>query len=244
MLSIFVPLIVLAGSLALFTNISGIHLSFATAMMIHSVSFITLGLTFEIPETSLNLWCITQAGRRATFPITLPKIKRVLRVRYFLTHFIAPCCGIVIIASGLFLAQVAGRSYQTGWLFWIMVIATIGLYKGMYQHNLFVRRILNYAHTISPGDQKAMEMLRHAVRSPLDQVLIFLEFPTYIFNYLVALYKFPLVNPFKSGIARLDTALGLKVYAGILIVLCGSILLPILRVLIRRFSRAQLLVAI
>ena len=203
-----VPLACLLISLLLLSPFCVVRLAIPTVVWIHLLSYLGLGIFFELPELSLNALCLFWARDEDGFKKRQPALLKVLRLRYFLTHFVGPATGIMTVTSGVYLAFRGGRSFTEGWLFWILFVATLGLYKGMCQHNAYLRGLLTLSGQKS-GD--GIVRLRRAVLSPRDQMLIMLEFPTYIFIYMTAYFKPVWGNPFASAIAYIregDVCLG------------------------------------
>src|SRR6185503_20244413 len=111
-------------------------------VLVHLASYLALGLCFELPEIIANTVCLYWA-RQAGFENRFPAVAAILQIRYVLTHFIGPASGILSLASGIYLAYRGAISFSQGWLFWILIVAAVGLYKGMYQHNLYVKYLLH-----------------------------------------------------------------------------------------------------
>lgn len=200
-------------------------------VLIHMASYLALGLCFEIPELTFNALCLYWAGQKEDFGRKFAAVAAILRIRYVLTHFVGPVTGIASVASGIYLAYRGAISFSQGWLFWILIVASIGLYKGMYQHNLYVKELLRLSH--NPSDA---EVLRQKLRSRFDQALIFLELPAYVFIYWAAWSK-PAVfqNPFGYWTLCLEREVSIW-GVGMLILGLGSLILLPLRWSVRRYS--------
>lgn len=82
------PLSCLFVSLVLFTPIFGLNQSLLVALAIHLWSYLILGLFFEIPELSLNAWCLHLARDPVILRQHFPFLKKIFKVRYFLTHIV------------------------------------------------------------------------------------------------------------------------------------------------------------
>ena len=136
-----IPMLFLILSALLFLPVFGINPSFFPAMSIHCLSFLTLGLLFEVPELSLNLYFLTNTRRKGLTDDTIILYRRLMLIRYLLTHFIGPCSGVMVVTSGLYLVHLGGYSLTEGWLFWILAAAVIGLYKGINHHNQYVQKL-------------------------------------------------------------------------------------------------------
>ena len=235
---IIIPSFCLALSVAIFTPIVGIVLWLPTALKIHILSFLALGILFELPELSLNIFCFWLARTESTLMRNFVLLQSVLRTRYVLTHFVGPCSGIMVIASGLYLVDVGGRSLREAWLFWIIVAATVGLYKGMTQHNFYVKYLLQ---VVNAHDEKSIAAVvgraRQIIYSPFDHSLIFLELPTYVFIYFAAYFKPAWPNPLEWGIRDLEYLVGNPALVGVGIVGAGGLLIRPLRWSMRKFSR-------
>lgn len=222
-----VPLTFLVVSGIIFTPVFGINLSFKAGLYIHFISFLILGIFFEVPELSFNLWCLSNLSKNSG------SLKKIFFFRYILTHFVAPSAGIMTITSGLYLILVSKDSLTQGWLFWLLCTSAIGLYKGLVQHRFYIKKILCLLDV-----QKEAINLQYYCRSPFDNICIFSECPTYLFNYWLAWKKpFWLPNPLSDQIFSLEQLLNSRVLVGVLIVGLGSFLIIPLRFLIRKYSR-------
>ncbi len=220
----------------------GLKTDLSTLKIIHAFSYSVLGLFFEIPELGLGMFCLWAAGNTNRLFKNWPRLRIIYRIRYFLTHFIAPPAGIFSIASGLALIHAKHFSLKEGWLAWIMIFSTIGLYKGIFHHNRYIARLLTLINKTEPFQKEKMETIKDAIRSPFDQALIFSEAPTYAANYILASIKIPqLVNPLIGLIMVLESWLNSGAGAGLAIVVLGAGLIWPLRILINKFSRIPLI---
>ena len=200
--------------------------------MLHALSYLSLGVFFEVPELSLNALCLFWARNEEVFISRKELIIKFIKIRYVLTHYVAPCAGISSIITGMHLTAGGGYSYREGWLFWILMASVIGLYKGLYQHNGYVKYLLN----ICNGDAAR---LRRGLLSPYDQSLIFMEFPTYVFNFWAAAVKpLWLLTPavMVGGLEKYFGVWG----AGVIMLGAGSLLLVPLYFSRRRLSPSLL----
>lgn len=228
-----VPAIFLLFSVIFLTPIFGIQLSLGSGVIIHATSYLILGLCFEIPEFSLNVWCLIKSRKPENLE-NISLFKKIFAIRYFLASFLAPCAGLMTITSGLYLMHERQSSLTQGWLFWLMFTAIIGLYKGFIQHRFYVRSLLRLLHS---GIKNKNE-IQYVLRSPVDHGLIFTECPTYLFNYWLALCKPAwLGNPFAGGILFLEQLFHSSAFAGILMVGLGSLWIFPLRFLMKKYSR-------
>ena len=226
-----VPLSCIAASFLVLSPLDLMRLSYPALSKIHFLSYAVLGICFEIPELSLNALCLFLARDQESFRKKKPLIADIFKVRYVLTHFVAPASGILAVASGVYLTHRGGYSLTEGWPFWILFAATIGLYKGMYQHNTYIKKIRRLIHAHGPREAD----VRQALLSPFDHLLIFLEFPTYVFIYWTAATKPIWLNPFSSPIGGLEH-MGSTWTAGLAVVVLGAFWLIPLRLGMRRFS--------
>lgn len=233
-----VPLLCGLLSLLVFSPFSLHPLPISTIVFIHLLSYLGLGICFELPELTLNALCLYWAWDEGRFIAKASLIDEILKVRYILTHYVGPCTGISTIASGLYLTYRGGYSFQEGWLFWILAAATIGLYKGMYQHNSYLKNLFNISRA---PDRANTIKLRRGILNLFDQSLIFLEFPTYVFIYWAASAKPWFYNPFADWISRFER-IGSSWTAGVMIVSLGSLVLIPLRWGIRRFSSISVMI--
>ena len=233
------PLTFVFLSVIIFTPIFGSTLPHPTAGIIHALSYLTLGLFFELPELSLNIFCFWLSRTEQSLAEKFSLFKAVIRIRYLLTHFVAPCSGIMVIASGLYLVHVGGHSFREAWIFWIIVASTIGLYKGITQHNFYVKYLLQLVNSDDGKDIRStkVERIQYVMHSPFDHSLIFLEFPTYAFSYWAAYFKPTWVNPFDSLLMSLEHILGTPALVGVLLVCAGCLLIMPLRWSMKKFSR-------
>ena len=223
-----VPLGCLLVSFALLNPWSGAQLPLTVG--IHAASYVILGLCFELPELSLNCLCLAWARREDILARHRAALSKILTIRYVLTHFIAPAAGIWAIASGIFLTYQKGYSFQAGWVFWILIAAVIGFYKGMCQHNAYLKHLL-VVHT-----ERDVSRLRKGIRSRFDQTLIFLEFPTYAFNFWAPIAKpLWLSNPARGLISQMEKTSSVW-GAGTLVLISGCLLLIPLIMSMRRWS--------
>ena len=209
------------------------------AIWIHALSYLVLGIFFEVPELSLNVFCLWLSGREQTLEQRLSRLPKILRVRYILTHVVGPSSGIMVMTSGLYLVHVGGRSLHEAWIFWILLASTVGLYKGLIQHNFYVKSLLRRLQTPEARSAGFVKDLRRVLHSPFDQCLIFLEFPTYVFTYAAAYFKPAWPNPFDGLVSFLEGLLKTPVLAGVCLVAAGSLLIVPLRLSMARFSRAS-----
>ena len=231
------PLSCLFISLVLFTPMFGLNQPLLVALAIHLWSYLILGLFFEIPELSLNAWCLYTARDPARLRQHFPTLKKVFKIRYFLTHIMGPCSGILAIMSGLYLVHLGKYSFMQGWLFWILIASIIGLYKGMNQHNAYVKKLFSIV-CLEETDEKFFKNLASMIRCPFDQILILSEFPTYIFIYLTAVYKPAwFVTPFKDWIMQMERIFDPGLF-GLLLVIGGSLLGLLFRKAMIRWSYA------
>ena len=216
-----VPTLCILTSLAILSPY-GIKISLSKVLLIHVISYLSLGIFFELPELSLNSFCLFTARNETAFRTNTSLLTKVLKVRYVLTHFIGPTTGIFVMASGLFLTYRAGYSFKQGWIFWVLISSIIGLYKGMYQHNLYVKYLLK---TSAQLEEKSLDQFRQGLLSPFDQCLIFLEFPTYLFSYWAASVK-PvwLKNPWEGYIGQWEGCTSIW-WTGVAILTIGSLFL-------------------
>ena len=226
---IFPPLCVFIAFLFL-TPLGPFPLSFSGIVAIHLISYLALGIFFELPELGSNVLCLILAVDQERLNKHKPLLTRILKIRYLLTHFVGPLTGIMAVASGIFLTERGGHSFQEGWLFWILFAASIGLYKGMYQHNAYLKNLLK---VYQQGD---FHQLRKCILSPFDQSLIFLELPTYIFIYWTASVKPYWFNPLKMPISKIEDLVGVWL-AGIVLLILGSWIFIPLRWTVKHFSR-------
>ena len=141
-LEAIIPLLFLVSSGIIFIPAFGLGLSFKSGLYIHFISFLILGVFFEIPELSLNIWCLLKVRHKEGLAKSGSLFNKIFRVRYILTHFLAPSAGILTIASGLYLILLGKDSLTQGWLFWLLCTSTIGLYKGIIQHRFYIKKIL------------------------------------------------------------------------------------------------------
>jgi len=219
-----------------FTPVFGVEISILPALQIHMASYLVLGLFFELPELTLNARCLHKAHDLKKLKEGLPYIKRVFAVRYVLTHYVGPCSGILAVMSGLYLVHLGGYSFTEGWLFWILIAAMIGFYKGMNQHNFYVKQLFYVVKERSIREEESIRVLQKCIMCPFDQALIFSEFPTYIFIYLTACYKPDwFVNPFHTMTMRLEGALD-PAWLGLILVGAGVGFVPVLRQGMKRWS--------
>jgi hypothetical protein len=207
-------------------------LPLSTIVWTHLISYIALGLCFEIPEQSLNAFCLLCARNEERFRQKIATIRKVLKIRYVLTHVVAPLTGIAAIVSGIELTARGGYSFTEGWLFWMLCAASLGVYKGIYQHNSYIRKLLVLSRT---HDDEGRECFRRGILSPFDQPLIMLELPTYIFNFWTASVKPLWMAPCAGVIAQLEH-FGSPWLAGVVIILAGSLWLFPLNYGMRRYS--------
>jgi hypothetical protein len=218
-----------------FTPFFGVEISILPALHIHMASYLVLGIFFELPELTLNVRCLHKAHDLKKLKKGLPYLKKVFVVRYVLTHYIGPCSGIMAVMSGLYLVHLGGYSFTEGWLFWILIAAMIGFYKGMNQHNFYVKQLF-YAVNEKSFSEESIKVLQKCIMCPFDQVLIFSEFPTYLFIYITAYYKPDwFVNPFHAMTAGLEKALD-PVLLGLILVGAGAGFIPVLRQGMKRWS--------
>jgi hypothetical protein len=136
------------------------------------------------------------------------------------------------VMSGLALVHLGNYSFTTGWLFWILVAAIFGLYKGMNQHNYYMKQMCLYIKR-SPLDRKNLARM---IRSVFDQSLIILEFPTYVFIYAVAYYKPRWPAPFESTVGHVEELFHAPALFGLFLVGVGGLLIPVFRSLIKKYS--------
>jgi hypothetical protein len=232
------PAVCLVFSVLFLTPACGLGLSLQPARTFHIVSFLVLGLCFELPELSLNGYCLWKAGRAESSGGIPAVLKRIYFIRYMLTHYVGPCSGLLAVASGLYLVYGGGYSFQDGWLFWILMAAIIGLYKGLTQHNAYIKILWMYAREMTT--EQEYKVFQRWMQSPFDQALIFTEFPTYIFIYWAASAK-PgwLINPWAGWIGRMETAVYSPALWGVIMVAAGSVLILPFRYLMRCYSRVQ-----
>lgn len=208
-------------------------LPLSAIVWIHLISYMALGLCFEIPEQSLNAFCLVCAGNKERFRRKIGAIRTILKVRYVLTHMVAPVTGIAAMASGIELTARGGYSFAEGWLFWMLCAASLGVYKGLYQHNRYIRALLVLSRA---EDDEGRERFRRGILSPFDQPLIMLELPTYIFNFWTASVKPVWALPCPGIIAGIEHS-GSPWLAGVVIILAGSLWLLPLHYGMRRYSR-------
>jgi len=233
-----IPILAIILCIVLFTPLFGVLPAVKSALFIHLLSYLSLGLLFELPELSLNLWFLVKAQRERVTEQNFPTFKRALSVRYLLTHYIGPCTGILTVGSGLYLVYLGGYSFSSGWLFWILIAAIIGLYKGMNHHNCYIKNLINMFARCQKDDQTALKNLQQVIVSPFDQVLIFFELPTYAFIYIVAYYKPQwLANPFAGTFRALEDVVQSGAGVGVLMVISGSLLIIPLRYYMSKYSR-------
>ncbi len=228
-------LLCLVVSLIFFTPFFGLKLLKQNILMIHMFSYFVLGIFFEIPELCLNAWCLHRSKDLQKFLEFASAFQRIVKVRYFLTHYIAPCSGIIAVTSGIALVHFGGYSFSQGWLFWILIAAMLGLYKGMNQHNFYVAQLTRFIERNSL-DSSTIEELQRRIRCPFDQILIFSEFPTYMFIYFTAYYK-PnwFWNPIAGMAISFERAYGAGL-CGLFVLLLGGMLIPAFRWMISRWS--------
>ena len=226
-----IPLSFIALSLLLLTPFTVYCLPLKYVILIHMASYLALGLCFELPELGFNALCLYWAARKESFDRRFPAVAAILQVRYVLTHFVGPVTGICSVASGIYLAYRGAISFSKGWLFWVLIVAAIGLYKGMYQHNLYIKHLLTLSR-----DRLNAKRLQEALTSRFDQCLIFLELPTYLFIYWAAWAKpAGFRNPFH--VWTLDYERAASIWgAGIVILAAMSTILLPLRWGVKRFS--------
>lgn len=219
-----IPMFFVLLGVVLFTPVLGIILPVKPAFYIHAASFFVLGVFFEVPELLLDVVCFFIA-RQGNISSRLQLLRNVFTIRYVLTHFVGPCSGIMAILSGIYLVHVGGYSFASGWLFWIMVASTFGLYKGFVQHNAYIQCVRHLLKHQGHNPQK----IQRAILSPFDHWLIFLELPTYIVIFYAAYAQPVWFNPLADVIQCLDPILPSKALIGIAIVLIGVFLIDPLR---------------
>ncbi len=224
-----VPLSCIAVSVLALSPIAVVHLSLPAVVWIHLISYAALGICFEVPEISLNVLFLFWARSAERFHQKKVFIARALKIRYVLTHFIAPSTGIMTVTSGIYLTYRGGYSFQQGWLFWILCAATVGLYKGMCQHNAYIKSLMHLSA------QDDTQKLRQAVLNRFNQILVLLELPTYIFIFWTASIKPNWINPLQNWIAPIEQW-GSAWASGTLIILAGALLLIPLRYAMVRYS--------
>ena len=230
-----VPAGCLLFSSVLFTPVFGFKLSILPALLIHMASYFILGIFFELPELTLNARCLLKARNLEKLTKDLPYLKKVFAARYVLTHYVGPSSGILAVMSGLYLIHLGGYSLTKGWLFWVLAAAIIGLYKGMNQHNFYVKQLFD-ALRGETFDEESVKVLQSSILCPFDQVLIFSELPTYLFIYGAAYYK-PgwFVNPLSALTAGLEKIFE-PAFLGLLMVGAGAWLIPVIRQGMKRWS--------
>jgi hypothetical protein len=221
-----VPLSCLAFCLTALSPLDIFKFPISTLALIHCLSYAGLGIFFELPELSLNAFCLSTALKNDR----LPDLKSILKIRYVLTHYIGPVTGLLTMASGIQLAWRGHYSLATGWLFWVLASSVLGLYKGMYQHNAYLRRLVHFERT---GNSKR---LRESLLSRFDQTLIVLEFPTYIFTFVTAWLKPAWINPFAGFIRSFEGHVSAW-WSGVALVVCGFVWLVPLHAGMQRLSR-------
>ncbi|MFI5205698.1 MAG: hypothetical protein ACHQVK_02050 [Candidatus Paceibacterales bacterium] len=232
-LEAIIPLTFLVISGIIFIPAFGAGLSFKSGLFIHYASFLILGVFFEIPELSLNAWCLLKVRNKDGLAGSNSLFKKIFEIRYILTHYLAPSAGIMTISSGLYLILLSKDSLTQGWLFWLLCTSVIGLYKGIIQHRFYIKKIL----CLFQGRKEIVD-LPYYVHSPFDNICIFSECPTYVFNYWLACSKpLWLSNPFFVLILHLEQLLNSRALVGVLIVGLGSFLVIPLRFLIKKYSR-------
>jgi len=219
-----VPLACIGISFLFLSPFGVIKLSVPVILLIHFISYLGLGLLFELPELSLNALCLFLMRDKNNCSKHQDLIARILNIRYYLTHYVGPVTGIMAITSGLYLTVVAGYSFQESWIFWIVITSALGLFKGMYQHNAYIRRLISCCR----DPQMTGAQLRPMILDRFNQTLIFLEFPTYIFSFWAASFKPKWPNPFKGEIQYLEQH-GSVWIAGMFILLTGCLWLIPLR---------------
>ncbi len=234
---VIIPLTFLLISGIVFIPVFGVNPSFKVGLLIHYISFLTLGLFFEIPELSLNGWCLFKTRDQDRIIKDESLFQRIFMIRYILTHYIAPSAGIMTITSGLYLILIGKTSLTQGWLFWLLCTSTIGLYKGIIQHRFYIKKILCVLH-----EKKEISKLQFYLRSPFDNICVFSECPTYLFNYWLACSK-PgwLPNPFFNFTFSLEQWVHSRALVGVLMVGLGGFLIFPLRFLIKKYSRVYAL---
>lgn len=233
------PLLTIGMSALLFLPIFQPDVSTSLILKIHVISYLVLGCFFEIPELALNLYTMQSSRQVSTLTLRRNSLIQVFRVRYFLTHFVAPCSGIMVVLSGLALTHYGEFSFSQGWLFWILIAAIIGLYKGMNHHNQYMKHLFtSFLNTHNnPRD------IQKIVFSKFDQFCIFVEFPTYMFIYFVALYKPEWWTPAKSTILHTEQWLQSPGLWGLWMVISGAVLIPVIRKTMQLYSVVWLIKA-
>src|SRR5437879_3501482 len=89
-LEIIIPLFCAFLNIFFLTPVGINSLSFKQILLVHILSYLSLGIFFEVPELSLNALCLFWARKEATFIPRKKLIAQFIRVRYILTHFVAP----------------------------------------------------------------------------------------------------------------------------------------------------------
>jgi len=203
-------------------------------ILIHLASYLALGVCFELPELSFNALCLYWATSKETFEGRFPAVAAIMQIRYVLTHFIGPVTGTLTVASGIYLAYRGAISFSQGWLFWILIVAAVGLYKGMYQHNLYVKYLLRLSR-----DRAFTRALQKALTSRFDQCLIFLELPTYLFIFWAASAKPAwFQNPWPAWTLGYERATSIWAAGMVILAAMSMVLLPI-KWGVDRFSAAR-----
>jgi len=232
-----VPVSAILVSIATLTPFFGERLPFEAIMWIHIWSFLILGIFFELPELGLNLWCLRVGSRQRRLKQNFLFLKKILWIRYFLTHYVGPCSGIWVVASGIGLIGAAGRSLTEGWLFWILVASIVGLYKGMSQHNGYLKNLLRLSMARGSDPQGDHRQISIALTSRFDHIFIFFELPTYLFIFLTAYYKPSwMINPWPQATLVMEQRLHSGASLAVVMVVLGAFLIIPLRWSIKKYS--------
>jgi len=223
------PALAIIFSCVFFTPCVGLNLDFHPALWVHIVSFLCLGVIFEIPAVCLNVSSLFLVASQRDWRLRAEGIRQNFWGQYWVTHYAGPLFGIMTVASGIYLIQAGGHSFNQGWLFWIMLAAVFGLYEGIFHHNVFVKRILNFIHE-RPLDEQRLKELRTMVTNRFDQTLIFSEPFTFSFIFVTAYVK-PVwfVNPLACVTGQLEHALGSAALLGLILLAAGVFLIPLFR---------------
>lgn len=225
-----IPILAAVGfSLVFFTPCVGLNLDFRPALWVHIISFLCLGVIFEIPAVCLNVSSLFLISGRRDWKGRAEGIRQNFGWQYWVTHYAGPLFGIMTVASGIYLIHAGGHSFNQGWLFWIMTAAVFGLYEGIFHHNVFVKKIINFIHE-RPLDEQRLEKLRLIMTDRFDQALIFSEPFTFSFIFVTAYVKPAwFINPLACVTGRLEHSLGSAALLGLVILACGVFLIPLFR---------------
>ncbi len=182
----------------------------------------SLGLLYEFPEFALDLISILLLRDPRKVFGQLPRLRKIVFVRFILTHFICPISGVMTVASGLRLIQVGHHSFLEGWLFWMVPLAAIFVCKGLLHHNSYARALF-YAFTCKNTEVDSV-YIRRMIYSPFDVALNLMELPAYLFifftNYCKPTWPVPWPGVFqKAGTLSPNSSLiGVAIF--VLVFLC------------------------